>query len=190
MTTEQPQPPCPVRNGAFGLSRRAFLAASGATVALITLPGCAGLPALRARKAEYPRKVVGRLSELEVGKAVAFTYPWDEPSAMNFLIRLAEPAGGGVGPDRSVVAFNSVCTHQGGPLSGLFRGNGVAGPCPLHWTTFDLTRHGMVVSGHATEGLPQIVLETSGDEIAATGVLGLIFGQHDQRAVLRRGGEA
>lgn len=45
-----------------------------------------------------------------------------------------------------------------------------------HWTTFDLTRHGMVVSGHATQGLPQVVLELDGDDIVAFGVLGLIFG--------------
>lgn len=48
------------------------------------------------------------------------------------------------------------------------------GPCPIHLTTFDLTRHGMVVSGHATESLPQIVLETEGDDIYAVGVMGLL----------------
>jgi arsenite oxidase small subunit len=39
----------------------------------------------------------------------------------------------------------------------------------------------MVVSGHATLGLPQITLETDGDDIFATGVIGLIFGYHDNR---------
>ena len=43
-------------------------------------------------------------------------------------------------------------------------------------TTFDLTRHGMVVSGHATESLPQIVLEIVGDDIFAVGAQGLIYG--------------
>ncbi len=67
-------------------------------------------------------------------------------------------------------------------MNGQFHGEvGVAGPCPLHWTTFDLTRHGMVISGHATEGLPQIILETDGDEIIATGVMGLVFGYSDNR---------
>jgi arsenite oxidase small subunit len=50
------------------------------------------------------------------------------------------------------------------------------GPCPLHLTTFDLTRHGMVISGHATESLPQIVLEVQGDDIYAVGVQGLVYG--------------
>jgi len=53
------------------------------------------------------------------------------------------------------------------------------GPCPLHLTTFDLTRHGMVISGHATDGLPQARLEVLGDDIVATGVTGLIYGVED-----------
>jgi arsenite oxidase small subunit len=115
-----------------------------------------------------------------VGEAVAFNYPWDHANAANFLIKLGQAAGGGVGPDQDVVAFNSFCTHQGGSLAGKFNAQfGVAGPCPLHWTTFDLTRHGMVVAGHATLGLPQIMLETDGDDIYAVGVIGLIFGYHD-----------
>jgi arsenite oxidase small subunit len=39
----------------------------------------------------------------------------------------------------------------------------------------------MVVSGHATQGLPQIILETEGDEIFAVGAMGLIFGYYDNR---------
>ena len=50
------------------------------------------------------------------------------------------------------------------------------GPCPSHLSTYDLTRHGMVVAGHATEGLPQVLLETRGDDIYAVGVMGLIYG--------------
>ena len=42
-----------------------------------------------------------------------------------------------------------------------------------------MTRHGMVISGHATQGLPQILLELDGDDIVATGVMGLIFGYAD-----------
>jgi arsenite oxidase small subunit len=49
-------------------------------------------------------------------------------------------------------------------------------------TTFDLTKHGMVAAGQATESLPQIVLETNGDDIWATGVMGLIFGYHSNLA--------
>jgi len=36
----------------------------------------------------------------------------------------------------------------------------------------------MVVAGHATSPLPQVVLESDGDDIYAIGVLGLIYGYH------------
>ena len=66
---------------------------------------------------------------------------------------------------------------MGGPLQGTYKPeHQVLGACPLHLSTFDLTRHGMVVSGHATESLPQVLLETENDDILATGVMGLIYG--------------
>ena len=40
----------------------------------------------------------------------------------------------------------------------------------------------MVVSGQATETLAQVVLEARGDEIWATGVMGLIYGYHSNLA--------
>jgi len=153
------------------VSRRSFLKLGGATIVTLTLPFYLqknGLPAtFKAQMVEYPRQTIGQISALRSGDPVGFSYPWDHPAAANFLIKLDEPAGGGIGPDMNVVAFNSFCP--------------VAGPCPLHLTTFDLTRHGMVISGHATQGLPQIVLEADGDDIVATGVMGLIFGYYDNR---------
>jgi arsenite oxidase small subunit len=81
------------------------------------------------------------------------------------------------GQKKDIVAFNQQCTHMGGPLDGTYKPqHQVLGPCPLHLTTFDLTRHGMVASGHATESLPQIVLEIKGDDIYAVGVMGLVYG--------------
>lgn len=113
-------------------------------------------------------------------EATITCYPWDHPNCESYLIRLDTPAGGGVGPDRDVVAFNTLCTHMGVSLVNQFkREHQVLGPCPAHLSTYDLTRHGMVVSGHATEGLPQIVLEVEGDDLYATGVMGLIYGFGD-----------
>ncbi|MCI0771654.1 MAG: hypothetical protein J4N94_07205 [Chloroflexi bacterium] len=43
----------------------------------------------------------------------------------------------------------------------------------------DLTRHGMVIAGHATQGLPQVLLELRGDEIWAVGMMALIYGFSD-----------
>lgn len=172
---EEPPRPC--------MSRRNFLLTSGIAVTVVALGGPAyaqtrGKDAgdqQLALLAQYPRKKIGTLSGLKVGDPVEFEYPY--AGVTNILVRLGVPAGGGIGPGGDVVAFTQQCTHMGGPLSGTFKPeHQVLGPCPLHLTTFDLTRHGMVVSGHGTESLPQIVLEAQGDDINAVGVLGLLYG--------------
>lgn len=55
------------------------------------------------------------------------------------------------------------------------------GPCPFHLSTFDATRHGMVLAGQATAGLAQIILEVEGDDIYATGVISLLYGFSDNK---------
>jgi len=158
------------------MSRRQLLLSGGATLVTITLGGVPGLAeGAQALKATYPRQKIGSLAALKSGVPVDFSYPY--PGIRNILVKLGVPAGAGVGADKDIVAFNQQCTHMGGPLDGTYKAeHQVLGPCPLHLTTFDLTHHGMVVSGHATESLPQIVLELKGDDIYAVGVMGLVYG--------------
>lgn len=162
------------------LSRRGFLLSGGLAITVVAVEGLGGRsPATGqpgfALKADYPRQKIAALAALKTNQPVPFAYPY--PSVGNMLVKLGVPAGGGVGPDADIVAFNLQCPHMGGPLHGTFKApHQVLGPCPLHLTTFDLTRHGMVVSGHATESLPQIVLETAGTDIYAAGVMGLVYG--------------
>ena len=157
------------------MSRRNFLLAAGSVVTLAAMPGLSDAAPLHALRADYPRTRIGRLSALQLRVPVTFSYPY--PNVRNMLVKLGAPAGAGVGPANDVVAFNQQCTHMGGPLDGTYKAqHQVLGPCPLHLTTFDLTRHGMVVSGHGTESLPQILLDVQGDDIYAVGVLGLIWG--------------
>jgi len=165
------------------LSRRAFFMRSGAvvggTVLLTNIPGLEG-KALAAEMVGYPRKLVGNMSKLRANMPVSFTYPDDGMNSSSMLVKLGSPAGGGIGADADVVAFNTLCTHMGGPLAGSYKSDHQAlGPCPLHQTTFDLSRHGMVISGHGTESLPQILLELDGDDIFAVGMIGLIYGRYD-----------
>jgi len=167
------------------LSRRAFLLSGGSAVSILALGGLSDAFAQGAalQVASYPRRKIGRVSQLTVDQPVSFQYPWKDFNSTDMLVRLGVPAGGGVGPDQDIVAFSTLCTHMGGPLVGQYRGQyKVLGPCPFHLTTFDLTKHGMVVAGQATESLPQIVLEVKGDEIWATGVMGLIYGYHSNLA--------
>ena len=123
----------------------------------------------------YPRVRVASLSALDVGSVVDFSYPTEGTPAS--LFRLDRSAAGGVGPDGDIVAFATDCTHMGCPLRGQFNpAHSVLGPCPCHFTTFDLTLRGQVVIGQATENLPQIVLETAGDDIHAVGTMGIAYG--------------
>lgn len=168
------------------MTRRAFLFRSGvavvSTVVLPALPGMDG-KALAAEIARYPRKKIGRLSALKKDVPVMFNYPDNGPSSQGILVKLGIPAGGGIGPEQDVIAFNSQCTHMGAPMSGNYQGqHQVLGPCAFHQTTFDLTRHGMVIAGHATESLPQVLLDLKGDDIYAVGMIGLIWGRHDNLA--------
>ncbi len=177
------------------LSRRRFLlTSSGATVTTVLLAsGCQPGGSTdggggdgeeqEALVAGYARKKVATLSELQTDKPAAIFYPYDatDLNSLGFIVKLGARAGGGVGPGSDIVAFSSLCTHVGGDMSNTektyLKEHKILGPCPLHLTTFDLTRHGMVVAGHATEGLPQIVLEVEGDDVFATGVLGLVYGK-------------
>jgi arsenite oxidase small subunit len=161
------------------LNRRQFLLAGGTAIILSTIPGIATPISLE--KKEYPKKKIARLSLLKQDEPVNFEYPPEAHPELrsNFIVKLGELAGGGVGPHQDIVAFNYFCTHMGGPLQGQYKKEHKAiGPCSFHLTTFDLTKHGMVIAGHATESLPQIVLEVEGDDIYATGVMGLIYGHH------------
>lgn len=160
-------------------TRRQFLLTSGFVTATIVLGGVPGLGTRRVEAivSRYPRMKIGRLSDLKQDTLVPFTYP--SKDIRNILIKLGLPAGGGVGPGRDVVAFNPVCTHMGGALENTYKpAHKVLGQCPLHQATFDLTRHGIIVSGHATQSLPQVELELEGDDIYATGIIGLVFGRN------------
>ncbi|NIA69924.1 arsenate reductase (azurin) small subunit [Pelagibius litoralis] len=163
------------------MNRRSFLLTGGiaTTVMMIGIPGLAAAqtPAV---VATYPRKFITKLSDLKVDEPFDFEYPDEGQYAESILVKLGKEAGGGLGPDKDVVAFNYTCTHQGGPLQGTYQAADKAlGPCPLHLTTFDLTRHGIFISGQAYQSLPQVLMELDGDDIYAVGMFGLIYGRFD-----------
>ncbi|MEM8956520.1 MAG: arsenate reductase (azurin) small subunit [Pseudomonadota bacterium] len=163
------------------MNRREFLLTGGiaTSVVMIGVPGMveALTPAV---VSTYPRKFIARMSDLRVDEPFDFEYPDEGQYAESILVKLGQKAGGGLGPDEDIVAFNYTCTHQGGSLYGTYQaGDKALGPCPLHLTTFDLTRHGIFVSGQAYQSLPQVLLELDGDDIYAVGMFGLIYGRFD-----------
>lgn len=183
-----------------GFSRREFLigALAGSTAASVAIlvpvaltewiddddgdgvaPDNGGSPAVVV--ATFQRTKVASLSDLKPGEPFDFEYPLE--GQRNFVVKLGAPAHGGIGEDGDIVAFSYACTHMGCPLIGMYKDeHKILGPCGCHYTTFDLTLGGMVVLGQATENLPQITLALDGDDVYATGVMGLIYGYRDNLA--------
>jgi arsenite oxidase small subunit len=162
------------------MSRRNFLLSSGVTTATIMVTVNTGAAQVPATLATYPRKKITSFSALKNDQPIEFSYPDEGAFAESLLVKLGTEAGGGIGPDKDVVAYNHFCTHQGGDLTGSYKSDTKSlGACPLHLSTYDLTRHGILISGQAYQSLPQVLLEMDGDDIYAVGVFGLIFGRYD-----------
>ena len=170
------------------VSRREFLKASAGVVGAAGVGIFAFPPGLQVTQAvaqgvlrisqSYPPLKVARLGDLTEGKPLDFSYPLKEHD--NFLVKLGVPASDGVGPEQDVVAFNYLCSHMGCPLNGKYRHDyKMIGPCPCHFSRFDLSKNGILILGQATQTLPQILLEIQEDEIYAIGVAGLVYGFRD-----------
>lgn len=175
---------------AHEVDRRTFLKLSSLGMGAIALSGGAvvvgavgrrPMGAMAARKLifaypDYPDVAIANIADLQPGVPVFFEYP--QPGQRNMLVKLAKPADEGVGPDGDIVAFSAFCAHQGAPLDTAYDHDlAVLGPCPLHFSSFDLTRSGMHTIGKATQPLPQAVLAVDdAGQITATGMYGLIFG--------------
>jgi arsenite oxidase small subunit len=165
------------------VSRRNFLIGTGATTitVMVTLnPGTVDAKNVPAQITNYPRKYICKISELKQDEPFDFSYPDEGDYSDNMVVKLGVKAGGGLGEDQDIVAYNYACTHQGNSLSGSYKAETKSlGACPLHLSTYDLTRHGILISGQAYQSLPQILLEIDGDSVYATGIFGLIFGREN-----------
>jgi arsenite oxidase small subunit len=123
----------------------------------------------------FPSVTVAQLSDLKEGVPVNFDYP--QVGQSNILVKMGEPVIGGVGPDEDIVAFSRLCTHMGCTVPDYKHEHKVLGPCPCHFTTFDLVHGGVVSMGQATQNLPQVLLSVNdAGEVAADGVFRLVYG--------------
>ena len=156
------------------LTRRRFIQATGAAGAGATASSVIGARTAAAETAVYPVTPIIALDALSPGTAVPFAYPDDRSPAL--LLRMTAEALGGVGPDASIVAFSSLCTHKGCPVS--YNPEHRLLICPCHWSTFDPEKAGSLVIGQASQPLARIELGIESDMIVATGVEGLIYGRH------------
>jgi len=163
------------------MNRRSFLKGSGIAVAIPLVASTAALAKGKESRnstrttLDYPEVAIGNSSQLPINKALNFNYPDNNsPCAM---IRMDKPVPGGVGPDRDIVAYSTLCNHMGCSL--LYEPHSRTFKCPCHFSIFDGEKEGQMVTGQATEDLPRILLSYNEDtgEVNAIGVDGLIFGR-------------
>lgn len=166
------------------LTRRGFLklTGSGAAAGTLSLTNTAfaqqepaqGVPT-SSTTLPYPRQTIAKLNELEVNHPVSFFYP--DSSSPCLLIKKGKSVPGGVGPDQDIVGYSTLCTHMGCPV--FYDQEAETFKCPCHYSIFDPDQRGQMVTGQATENLPQIVLVHDDDEgvIEAIAVEGLIYGR-------------
>ena len=84
---------------------------------------------------------------------------------------------GGVGPDKDIVAFSTLCTHMGCPVA--YDAATKSFKCPCHFSMFDAEMSGQMICGQATENLPRVQLsyDAKTGSIMAVGIDGLIYGR-------------
>jgi arsenite oxidase small subunit len=164
------------------LSRRIFLKSSGGAAAAVGAAGAALVPAVaQAAPAaatttlSYPRRAVAKAGTMPVNQAVSFAYP--DASSPCVAVRMGAPVVGGVGPNKDIVAFSSMCTHMGCPVQ--YDGGTKTFKCGCHFSIFDPENGGQMVCGQATEDLPRVMLDYDArtDSVTAVGIDGLIYGR-------------
>jgi Rieske Fe-S protein len=135
---------------------------------------------------------VAKEYDVTTPELLLFNYPLrNEP---NFLLNLAPPSGGsggatnvvgGVGPQKSIVAFSAICQHLGCPAPAIsyyppgtcprnFGSLNFYIHCSCHGSTYDVTNGASNLTGPAVLPLPQVTLlwDESDDSISAIGVTG------------------
>lgn len=164
------------------VTRRQFFRVTGGIAAGTGLAaGVAGradaAPAQDAGKTmlPYPRKPVGTAAKMQANTLVAFTFP--DAASPCVAIKMGRSVPGGVGPNRDIVAYSTLCTHMGCPVA--YDANARAFRCGCHYSTFDAEMAGQMICGQATENLPQVVLEydDKNDSVTAVAIEGLIYGR-------------
>ena len=154
------------------ISRREFIKIGSATTLASGLgPAMAATASAPAKG--YPVVNVADLAAIK-DAPIPFTYPDENSPAV--LLRMKQPAAGGVGPGNSIVAFSTLCTHKGCPVS--YRAERKLFICPCHWSSFDPAKAGQMVIGQGSQALPQIALRVQGATVQAVGIDGLIYGRH------------
>jgi arsenite oxidase small subunit len=153
---------------------RGGTAAAAAGVAAAVLPAGEPQAAPSLARVNYPTKRLANIKDLMVDQPVEITYP--DADSPGVLLKLGRQVEGGVGPDRDIVAFSTLCPHKGFPLHYVAADKSLN--CPGHYSRFDCERGGQEIWGQATQNLPQFKLRVDGNgDIHAVAVDELIYGR-------------
>lgn len=160
------------------VGRRQFLKGSGTMAAGAVAAAVGSAKQSRATPAParvtYPSNRLANLSDLAVNEPLDIAYP--DADSPGVLLKLGQPADGGVGPDGDIVAFSIMCPHKGFAL--LYDGSDRVFNCPGHFSRFDAEKGGLQIWGQATQNLPQFQLQVDDQgDIYAEGVDELIYGR-------------
>jgi arsenite oxidase small subunit len=121
----------------------------------------------------YPQVKIANINFLPAGKARTFEYPL--VGRKNIIVNLGCSVEGGVGPDRSIVAYSAFCTHLGCGVE--FDDESGMLVCECHQSIYDPKQSGKLIEGPSPSNLPMISLDVdSNGDIYAVGVAGLIYG--------------
>jgi arsenite oxidase small subunit len=159
------------------VGRRKFMTGAGVAVvgaAASTLtPGQAKAAPAQAR-VDYPSNRLANVRDLKPNQPLNVEYP--DRDAPGVLLKLGKPVPTGVGPDRDIVGFTTICPHKGFPLA--YNASDQTLNCPGHYSRFDCEAGGQQIWGQATQNLPQYALriDANGD-IYAEGVDELLYGR-------------
>jgi len=149
-------------------SRRGFLKTAGliagtAAVAPSVVASTTDKSKSQSVFGEYESNKIGTVSQLKKDGELDFFYPDDASMCKAVYI------------DGEVKAYSTICTHKGCPT--VYNKDLQQFECPCHFTKYDAAKDGQMVIGHATGGLPKVLLQIKGDDIYAVGFDGLIFGR-------------
>lgn len=149
---------------------------------LLKTAGCAGAAALvlggltgkaSASGGNYPQVKIANIKNLTAGKTVKFDYPL--AGRKNILVNLGCSVDGGVGAEKSIVAYSAFCTHLGCGVD-IDKESGML-VCECHQSIYDPKQSGKLIEGPSPSNLPMIALDVDKNgDIFAVGVAGLIYG--------------
>jgi len=105
-----------------------------------------------------PKQVIARRDEVDIGEVKLFAYPTEADHCI--LVRTAED---------KYVAYSQKCTHLSCAVYYSRASNKLECPCHKGFFAVD---DGRVLAGPPTRPLPQILLETRGDQLIAAGIQG------------------